>query len=273
MSTPLVVVHHDADVLAEAVAARLITRIADVQAARLGASVVLTGGGVGTATLAAVAAYPRGPPWTGRIWTSGGATNGSSRPETPNATRPRRAPRYSTMSRSTPIGSTLCPHPTAPTSAEIPMPQRNSTQPRQRRRHDPRTTPACPRSTCSSSAWDRTRTSRPCFPINRRCTRAGRSSRCTERRSRRPIRLTLTLPAIRAAEEVWLVAAERRRRPPSRLALSGGGEVQVPAAGARGRHRTLWLLDRAAASAPPRAGAHRLTVRPPPRVDYGWRLA
>ena len=58
MSTPLVVVHHDADVLAEAVAARLITRIADVQAARLGASVVLTGGGVGTATLAAVAASP-----------------------------------------------------------------------------------------------------------------------------------------------------------------------------------------------------------------------
>ena len=186
MSTPLVVVHHDADVLAEAVAARLITRIADVQAARLGASVVLTGGGVGTATLAAVAASPaRGPPWTGRIWTSGGATNGSS---TGDAERNETQARTALLDHVPVDPDRVHPMPASdsPTSAEIPMPQRNSTQPRQRRRHDPRTTPACPRSTCSSSAWDRTRTSRPCFPINRRCTRAGRSSRCTERRSRRP---------------------------------------------------------------------------------------
>jgi 6-phosphogluconolactonase len=32
------------------------------------------------------------------------------------------------------------------------------------------------------------------------------------------------------------------------MALSGTGEHQVPAAGARGRERTLWLLDRGAAS-------------------------
>jgi 6-phosphogluconolactonase len=32
------------------------------------------------------------------------------------------------------------------------------------------------------------------------------------------------------------------------MALAGAGPVQVPAAGALGRHRTLWLLDRAAAA-------------------------
>lgn len=32
------------------------------------------------------------------------------------------------------------------------------------------------------------------------------------------------------------------------IALGGAGEVQAPAAAARGRSRTLWLLDRAAAA-------------------------
>ena len=32
-----------------------------------------------------------------------------------------------------------------------------------------------------------------------------------------------------------------------RMALGGAGPVQVPAAGPRGRDRTLWLLDAAAA--------------------------
>ncbi|MCU1672257.1 MAG: pgl, partial [Frankiales bacterium] len=55
MSTT-VVVCKDADVLAHATAARLLTRIVDAQAARGEASVVLTGGGVGIATLQAVRA-------------------------------------------------------------------------------------------------------------------------------------------------------------------------------------------------------------------------
>jgi 6-phosphogluconolactonase len=36
------------------------------------------------------------------------------------------------------------------------------------------------------------------------------------------------------------------------MALGGAGEVAIPVAGARGRRRTLWLLDRAAASKLPR---------------------
>ena len=53
-----VVVYRDAELLAAATAARLVTALADAQAARGTASVVLTGGRTGTAVLAAVRAAP-----------------------------------------------------------------------------------------------------------------------------------------------------------------------------------------------------------------------
>ena len=55
---PTVVVVADADVLAAAVAARLVTRLVDAQAVRGTASVVLSGGGVGGAALAALRSSP-----------------------------------------------------------------------------------------------------------------------------------------------------------------------------------------------------------------------
>ncbi|MBX6356574.1 MAG: 6-phosphogluconolactonase [Micromonosporaceae bacterium] len=68
-----------------------------------------------------------------------------------------------------------------------------------------------------------------------------------------PIRTTLTLPALNTAEEVWLIAAGLEKAAAVRMALSGAGAVQVPAAGVHGVDRMLWLLDRAAAhELPPR---------------------
>src|SRR4051794_20573864 len=58
MAPPLVVVHQDASLLARAVAARLVTALVDAQAARGHASVVLTGGGIGIASLRELAASP-----------------------------------------------------------------------------------------------------------------------------------------------------------------------------------------------------------------------
>lgn len=63
-----------------------------------------------------------------------------------------------------------------------------------------------------------------------------------------PTRLTMTFPSLCAAQEVWIVAAGSAKANPVAMALSGAGPVQVPAAGARGHGRTLWLLDRAAAA-------------------------
>ncbi|MFD5539000.1 6-phosphogluconolactonase, partial [Streptomyces sp. NPDC127079] len=68
-----------------------------------------------------------------------------------------------------------------------------------------------------------------------------------------PTRVSLTLPAIRSAREVWLLAAGEDKAEAVAIALSGAGEIQAPAAGAKGRRRTLWLLDTAAAAQLPRS--------------------
>lgn len=62
-----------------------------------------------------------------------------------------------------------------------------------------------------------------------------------------PTRVSLTLPAIRHAAEVWVLTAGAAKADAVALALSGAGEVQIPVAGATGQVRTRWLLDRAAA--------------------------
>lgn len=74
-----------------------------------------------------------------------------------------------------------------------------------------------------------------------------------------PTRISLTLPVIRTAQEVWLIVAGEAKASAVAMALGGAGEVALPAAGAQGRTRTLWLLDRAAASRMP-PGIARLPV-------------
>jgi 6-phosphogluconolactonase len=75
-----------------------------------------------------------------------------------------------------------------------------------------------------------------------------------------PVRISLTLPSIQAAREVWVLASGAEKSGAIALALSGAGPVQLPAAGARGRQRTLYLLDATAAAKIPsdvgRPGAH-----------------
>lgn len=64
-----------------------------------------------------------------------------------------------------------------------------------------------------------------------------------------PTRVSLTLPSINASREVWILASGAEKAPAIRDALSGvAGPFQVPAAGARGREHTLYLVDDAAAS-------------------------
>jgi 6-phosphogluconolactonase len=75
-----------------------------------------------------------------------------------------------------------------------------------------------------------------------------------------PTRLSFTLPSIQAAREVWILASGPEKADAIAMALSDAGPVQVPAAGARGRQRTLFLIDGAAAAKVPpqigRQGAH-----------------
>jgi 6-phosphogluconolactonase len=67
-----------------------------------------------------------------------------------------------------------------------------------------------------------------------------------------PTRVSLTLPAISRSVEVWILATGESKAAAVAMALGGAGEVAIPVAGATGTHRTLWLLDRAAAAKLPR---------------------
>lgn len=62
-----------------------------------------------------------------------------------------------------------------------------------------------------------------------------------------PRRITLTLPAVRRSREVWLVVSGDAKADAVAAAVEGVDPVEVPAAGAVGTERTLWLLDTAAA--------------------------
>lgn len=63
-----------------------------------------------------------------------------------------------------------------------------------------------------------------------------------------PTRISLSLAAIRSAREVWVVAAGAAKAEAAAAAVSDSTSPdEVPAAGARGRERTVFWLDRAAA--------------------------
>lgn len=64
-----------------------------------------------------------------------------------------------------------------------------------------------------------------------------------------PVRVTLTLPVVLASRAVWVVASGPDKAEPLGKAAQGASWRDVPVAGARGREQTLWLLDRQAAAA------------------------
>jgi 6-phosphogluconolactonase len=74
-----------------------------------------------------------------------------------------------------------------------------------------------------------------------------------------PARLSLSFDGLNTANEIWVVVSGSGKADAAAMALQGAGRVQVPSAGARGRFRTLWLLDRDAAAKLP-SSIYRLPV-------------
>lgn len=252
MSAPQLVVHRDKELMAQAAAARLITKIVDAQAARGSASVVLTGGRNGNALLAALGAssardaidWPRLDLWWGdeRFLPEGD-------PER-NVTQAREAlldsvpvdpARVHAMPASDgPYGSDAD-SAAAAYAAELAAaagPEDHGPVPT----FDVLMLGVGPDTHVASLF--------PELPGVRESSRTVIGVHGAPKPP--PTRISLTLPAIRAAREVWLLAAGEDKAKAVTIALSGAGEVQAPAAGAHGRSRTLWLLDAAAASGLPR---------------------
>jgi 6-phosphogluconolactonase len=66
-----------------------------------------------------------------------------------------------------------------------------------------------------------------------------------------PERITLTRPVINASKRVWMVLAGADKASALGLALAGASYHSVPAAGAKGRKRTIFFVDEAAAAQVP----------------------
>ncbi len=248
-----VVVHRDASLLADAVAARLVTALVDAQVGGATASVVLPGGTIGIGALAAVRASPARAAVDWRhldIWWGDERFVPADSPD-----RNERQAREALLdhvdldpARVHPMGAFGGPDgadadaAAARYAAELAASAPGST-----------TVPAFdvlmlgmgPEGHIASifpespAAHDE----RPVFGVHG-CPKPP------------PTRVSLGFTALQAAHQVWIVVAGADKAPAVALSLSGAGRVQVPAAGALGRRRTLWLLDEGAARDLPK-GPHR----------------
>ncbi len=241
--TPMVIVHRDPTVLAAAAAARMITKLVDAQALRESATLVVTGGGACTATLAAIASSPA---LAAVDWTRVNLWWGDERflpagDEERNETAARRA-----LLDHVPLDpGRVHPMPTAEDglepeeaadryAAELADAAGSGSMPE----FDVVLLGVGPDGHVASLF--------PGEPGYRETDRPVVAVR--EAPKPPPTRISLTLPVIRSAAEVWLVVSGEDKAPAVRAALKGSGDPPVPAAAATGRQRTVWLLDRAAAS-------------------------
>lgn len=251
MTTPLVLVHRDPDELAAAVAARLITRLTDVQAARGSAHLVLTGGGIADRTHRSVAdSSARGAvDWRAlHVWWGDERFLPSGDPER-NETQARDA-----LLDHVPVDDGRV-HPMPPSDG----PDGDDPEAAAHRYAEELAAAARPEDHAAVPSFDLMMLGvgpdghiaslfpgKPSLYEEERTVVAVRGSPKPP-----PTRLSLTVPAIQAAADIWLVVAGEDKAKVVAMALSGAGPTQIPAAAARGRQRTLWLLDRAAASALP----------------------
>lgn len=238
-----VVVHPDPTVLAESVAARLLLAIVDAQAVHGEANVVLTGGRVAAAVYRAVAASPvrHAVDWSRvSLWWGDERFLPSGHPD-----------RNETQARAALAGLPLN------DDRIYPMPASDGPD-----GDDPEAAAARYTGLLSEVA-----SSGPLprfdvlllgvgedghvasiFPGMPEVSADG--SVCAVRGAPKPppVRLSLTLPTINTAQQVWLVAAGPDKAEAIGKARSG---ADLPAAAVRGVDTTLWLLDRAAWSQGP----------------------
>jgi 6-phosphogluconolactonase len=246
MSVPEVLVHHDASLLAKAAAARLVTRLVDAQAAAGGAHLVLTGGGIGTALLAELAAAPAlaAVDWRNLdIWWGDERFLPAGHPDRNEAQAEQTLLRHidADPARVHRMPGTDGPDGNDPeaAAARYAAQLRGAARPED---HGP--VPSFDVLLLGIGPEGHVASLFPGMPAlyDERPVVAVRGAPKPP-----PTRLSLTLPAIGRAREVWVLAAGPEKAGAVRLALSGAGPVQVPAAGARGQQRTLYLLDKAAA--------------------------
>jgi 6-phosphogluconolactonase len=247
MTPPLVVVHQDATLLARAVAARLVTALVDAQAARGQASVVLTGGGIGIASLRELAASAAREAIE---WDALDVWWGDER-FLPTGHRERNE----TQAREVLLDAVDLDPARIYAMAPSDGPDGDDIDAAAARYADQLAKAARPEDHGPVPSFDVLLLG--IGPDGHVASLFPESPALYDERTVVPVRgapkpppsrLSLSMAAINSAREVWLIAAGEEKSGPVRMALGGAGETQVPAAGVSGRARTRWLLDRAAAS-------------------------
>lgn len=236
--TTEIVMHSTADMLAATTAARLVTRLIDLQSAGRIPTVALTGGGVGIGTLAQVASSPARDAVDWRrveiYWGDERFVPGDD-PE-----RNEKQARQALLDHVDVDPSRV--HPMAPSDGEFggDVDAAADAYAALLARHDRLDLVLLgmgPEGHVASVFPES-----PAVYDDRRVVAVRNCPKPP------PTRISLTLPTIRSATEVWLLVGGEAKAGAVAMALGGAGEVALPAAGATGTARTLWLLDRAAAS-------------------------
>jgi 6-phosphogluconolactonase len=255
VSTPEVFVHASGDLLASAAAARTVTRLADAIAAQGHAHLVLTGGGIGTKVLTAIAEAPARDAVDWRLvdfWWGDERFEVTGDPER-NETGARAA-LLDTLNldqaRVHAVPGPDGPDGDDPDAAAARYAADLAAAARQARGADNSAVPAFdvlmlgigPEGHVASI-----------FPESPAAYATGSVVAVRNSPKPPPTRVSFTFSAIQAAREVWILAAGAEKADAVAEALSGVSQDKLPAAGAYGRDRTLFLLDQAAAAKLPAA--------------------
>jgi 6-phosphogluconolactonase len=247
MTAPIqVVVHPDSDILAAATAARLIPRLLDAQTEYGTAALVLSGGGVGIATLRAVASSPaRDAVDWGRVdvyW-------GDERfvPADDDERNERQA-REALLDCVPFDPERIHPMPASdgPDADDVEAAAARYADQLAELAPD---NAALPRFDVLLLGMGPEGHTASMFPDTAAVREQDRMVVAVEECPKPPSeRISLTRPAIASAEEVWLIAAGEGKADALARAVRGAGPIEIPAASAVGRRRSLWLIDRAAAA-------------------------
>lgn len=235
---PIILVHHTAEQLAAAAAARLITRLVDLQSDGLIPSVALTGGGVGIATLREVAASAArdAVDWRSVEFFWGDERFVGANSDDRNEKQAREAlldhvdANPDLVHAMAPLGGEFGDDPDAAATAYAHLFSERA-----------------PLDIVLLGMGEEGHVA-SIFPHSPALRADGAVVAVRHCPKPPPTRVSLTLPTIRAAAEVWLLVAGAAKAEAVGRALGGATPEEVPAAGARGTIQTLWMLDGAAAA-------------------------
>lgn len=242
-----VIVHPDKETLAASVAARFITKIVDLIDEFDEANVVLTGGTMGIAVLAAVNASPArdSVDWSRvNVWWGDERWLPAGDPER-NETQARAA-----LLDHVPLDPARV-HPMASSDAGLDLDEAATAYANELAAHAPRDGRQ-PHLDITFLGMGPDGHIASLFP-ERSGVRETVATVVPVRNSPKPPpeRLSLTLPVINSSARVWLVVAGVDKASALGLTLAGASINEVPAAGVEGRRRTLFFVDAEAAAEVP----------------------